>query len=70
MPIIIIYVQHEAPAAAVARVEALADDVAQRDADFNGADIRVRRDDFTWVEDSNELRGAKLLRRVEAALQD
>lgn len=67
---ITINVAYEVPANAFARVEALAREVEQRDANFGGADIQVKRDDFTCVDDRDEYRGAALLARVYRAIEN
>lgn len=64
-----ITVSFDVPAAAFARVEALAKEVKLNDPNYNGADIRVVRGDFTQVDDSDELRGAGLLYRVQSEIE-
>ena len=65
---ITITVSFDVSPAAFSRVEALAREVELRDVNYNGADIRIVRDDFTAVDDRDELRGAGLLSRVQHAI--
>ena len=60
-----ITISFDVPAAAFARAEAMAKEVELNDPNYNGADIRVVRGDFTQVDDSDELRGAGLLYRIQ-----
>lgn len=64
----VVKISHEVPADAVARVRSLLDLVEMREPSFNGADIRIERDDFTCVECDDQIAGADLLQRVYAAI--
>lgn len=55
-------------AEAFARVQALAVETEKTDPNWNGADIRVERGDFTCVEGADELAGAVLLKSVFHAI--
>ena len=60
-----IYVSCDVSNDAYARIVALADATPETDCNFNGADIAVRRDDYTWIDcPENEIAGAQLLRTV------
>ena len=63
-----ITVSFDVPAEAFARVEMMAHEIELNDPNYNGADIRVVRGDFTQVDDSDELRGAGLFCRVQNAI--
>lgn len=49
-------------------VEKMAQDEVLRNPNFNGAEIEVNRDEFTCVEDSDEVRGSILLSKVNAII--
>ena len=55
-------------AEAFARVQALAAETEKTNPNWNGADIRVERGDFTCVEDADELAGSALLHAVHRAI--
>lgn len=59
-----IQLSYDTPAAAVARVEAMLNDVALRDPNWNGADFRVERGDYTCIVDDDSYQAAALLRSV------
>ena len=60
-----IYLAHEVPALTVRGVQQLARDTTLHDAEWNGASIRVMRDDFTWLDSAGDTaRNAQLLQKV------
>lgn len=61
---------YEVNAAAVARVQRLLDDVALRDPNWNGAEFRIDRDEFTSIDGCDEISGAILLNRVQQAIAE
>lgn len=65
-----ICIAHDVSDEAVARVEALLDETALRDPDWNGAEFCIVRNDFTAIDDSNGIRAAILLSAVHRAIQE
>ena len=65
----IIYIDHDEPEDAVQRVRDALNEVADHDVNWNGADFRVERDDYTWIKTKNEIAGAQLLGAVYSALE-
>lgn len=65
-----ISIAYDVPAAAVARVESLLAEVAATDPNWNGADFKIERDDFTCIDARDEIAGAALLSRVFNAIDD
>lgn len=65
-----ISIAYEVSAAALARVETLLAETAAYDCNWNGADFRITRDDFTCIEESpaDEYTAAALLRSIYAAI--
>ena len=63
-----IQISYDTPAAAVARVEAMLDETAWRDPNWNGADFKVALGDCTCVVDDDSYQAAALLRSVFAAI--
>lgn len=65
-----ISIAYEETAEAVARVQALLDEVAMRDPNWNGADFKIVRDDFTCITDNESYDAVALLHRIIDALRD
>jgi hypothetical protein len=65
-----IQIAYEVNAAAVARVEALLADVALRDANWNGADFQIERDDFTCIPNNESADAVILLGQINRAIAD
>jgi len=64
----VINLAHEVSDAAVERVRRLVDNVLSRNPNWSGAEIEIERDDFTWVDCSDELDGSMLLASVVRAI--
>jgi hypothetical protein len=63
-----IQIAYDVDAAAVARVEALLAEVAKRDVNWNGADFRIERDDFTCIPDNESPDAVILLGQINRAI--
>lgn len=50
----IVYIENEASPQTFARVEALVAASCSRDIELQGVEIRVLRDDYTWVDSSGD----------------
>ena len=62
-----IRIAFEVPAAYLACVQALLDETAMHDCNWNGADFVIVRDDFTSI-DSDSHAAATLLNRIQRTL--
>ncbi|MFC0708813.1 hypothetical protein ACFSVK_19480 [Azorhizophilus paspali] len=65
-----ISIAYEESEAAVARVEALLDEVVMRNPNWNGAVFQIVRDDFTCIVDNESYDAVALLRQINDALCD
>ncbi len=65
-----IQIAYDVPANAVARVEALLAEVATRDVNWNGADFRIERDDFTCILDNESANAVSLLNQINRAIAE
>lgn len=63
-----IQISHDVPAATVARVEALLAQVATRDVNWNGADFKIERDDFTCIPDNESADAVALLSQIQRVI--
>ena len=63
-----IQIAYEIDAAAVARVEALLEEVAKQDVNWNGAEFVIERDDFTCIPGNESADAVLLLRQIERAI--
>lgn len=59
-----IQIAHEVPAAAVAKIEALLDEAALLDPNWNGEKFSIERDDYTCIPDDNSPEAVSLLREI------
>lgn len=64
-----IHIAHEVPAATVARVESLLAQVAMRDVNWNGAEFRIERDDFTCIPDDESADAVALLNQIQQVIE-
>jgi len=65
-----IYLSHtDASTANLAAVRGIARDAMLFNPDWSGADIRVARGDYTEIDTTEEIAGAQLLARVQAAIR-
>lgn len=60
-----IQVAYEVPAATVAKIEAHLAQVALRDVNWNGAEFKIERDDFTCIPDNDSADAVRLLGDVQ-----
>lgn len=60
-----ICIAHEVPAETVEKVSAFLTDTALRDPNWNGANFRIKRDDFTCIDGCDEYAGAALLNSIQ-----
>ena len=63
-----IQLAYEVSPAALARVKALLEEVALHDCNWNGADFRIVRDDFTCIEGADEINATALLNQIYRAI--
>lgn len=63
-----IHIAYEVSDAAMGRVEALLNEVAERDINWNGADFQIVRDDFTCIPGDESADAVNLLYQIEAAI--
>lgn len=66
----IIQIAYEEPAEAVARVQALLEEVALRDPNWNGAVFRVERDDYTCIPGRDDYDACRLMADIRRALRN
>lgn len=59
-----ISIAYEVPAATVEAIRAMLDETALRDVNWNGADFKIVRDDFTCIEGDESYGAAALLNRI------
>jgi hypothetical protein len=64
-----IAIAHEIDATAVARVQALLNETALRDPNWNGAEFEIVRDDYTCIPADESYNAAALLNRIQAVIQ-
>jgi len=65
-----IQIAYEVSDAAVARVEAVLDDVAKFDSFWSGADFRIERADFTCIPDHDGDDAGRLFNKIQAAISN
>ena len=63
-----IQIAYEVPADAFAKVEAHLEQVALRDVNWNGADFKIERDDFTCIADDESANAVALLGQIRAII--
>jgi hypothetical protein len=63
-----IQIAYEVSSAATARVEALLAEAAQNDVNWNGADFRIERDDFTCIPDNDSADAVSLMIKIDRAI--
>jgi hypothetical protein len=63
-----VQIAYEVSPAALARVKALLADVAVHDCNWNGADFRIERGDFTCLPDDDSADAVGLLGKIQAAI--
>lgn len=59
-----IQIAYEVPAATVAKIEAHLDETALRDINWNGAEFKIERDDFTCIPDDDSADAVSLLHEI------
>lgn len=57
----IVQIAYEVPAETVAKIEAHLAEVALKDINWNGADFKIERDDFTCIPDDESADAVSLL---------
>jgi hypothetical protein len=60
-----ISIAYEVPAATVEAIRAMLNETAKRDVNWNGADFKVVRDDFTCIEGNESYEAAALLYKIQ-----
>lgn len=60
----IVQIAYEVPAATVAKIEAHLAETALRDINWNGADFKIERDDFTCIVDDESASAVCLLGEI------
>lgn len=63
-----IQISHNASAAAVARVQALLSAESMNNPNWNGADFKIERDDYTCIPDDDSANACALLIRINRAI--
>jgi len=66
----IIKVAHNVSDVAISRIEQVADETLKHDCNWSGAEITIKRGEFTCVECTDEIAGAQLLAKVHQAIED
>ena len=64
-----IYIQHSATATQEKAVQQVIEQALINDVNWSGAVISLERDDFTWIDTTDEVSGSILLRKVYQALE-
>lgn len=59
-----VHVDYREPKEALERLEMALEETALRDPDWNGASFEIERDECTYIESDDELKGASLLHSV------
>lgn len=60
-----ISIAYEVPAATVEAIRAMLDETALRDVNWNGADFKIVRDDFTCIEGNESHQAVALLNQIQ-----
>ncbi|MTH45405.1 hypothetical protein [Intestinirhabdus alba] len=59
-----ITIANEVPAQTVAKIQAVLDDTALRDASWNGVNFQIERGDFTCIENDESAEAVRLLHKI------
>lgn len=60
-----ISIAYEVPAASVKAIRAMLDETARHDVNWNGADFKIVRDDFTCIDNDDSHEAAALLNQIQ-----
>lgn len=64
-----VYIERGVGAEVVAEIQALLDEVALRDPNWNGANFVIERGDYTEVDDKDEYAAAELYNQIVAVIR-
>ena len=64
-----VYIERGVGAEVVAEIQALLDEVALRDPNWNGANFVIERGDYTEVDDKDEYVAAELYNQIVAVIR-